>query len=175
MSRYAVVFWILFLLTISVYLTMILWSLPHLRDLAGGLTAFDLRPTGYSPAEARALVSALGTSGADFYLNVQLWLDTAYPALLAAVLVLAFNKLAQGWLVWLLCCGAVFMALSDYLENRVVAAMLRAGSVALTDDMVASASNWTLLKSASSTPVFIMLVILLMHACWRWLRYPKNQ
>jgi hypothetical protein len=65
-NRYAATFWTLFAITIAVYLTMVLWSLPHLREMAGGLAAFDLRPTGYSPAEAKAVVSALGTAGADF-------------------------------------------------------------------------------------------------------------
>ncbi len=172
MSRHALIFWTLFAIAMSVYLTMVLWSLPHLQQMAGGLSAFDMRPTGYSPPEARALIAALGSPGADFYLNTQMWLDTAYPGLLAGVLVLAFFKLAKGWLVWLLCAGAIVMAFSDYLENRAVAGMLRAGPEALTDAMVENASNWTLLKSISSTLVFVALLILLMIAVWRWLRRP---
>lgn len=174
MSRHALIFWTLFAITMSVYLTMVLWSLPLLQQMAGGLPAFDMRPTGYSLAEARALVAALGSPGADFYLNTQMWLDTAYPGLLAAVLVLAFFKLAKGWLAWLLFAGALVMAMSDYLENRAVATMLRAGPDGLTDALVESANNWTLLKSISSTLVFVALLILLIIAGWQWLRTRKN-
>jgi hypothetical protein len=78
-------------------------------------------------------------------LNVQLWLDTAYPALLATVPALAFNTLARGALVWLPGTGAALTALLDYLENHAVRAMLRAGPDAVTGEMVQRASNFTLL------------------------------
>lgn len=168
MSRSAGIFWALFAGTMTLYLVMVLWSLPYLQRLAGGLVPFDLRPMGYAPAEARALVTALGAAGAGFYLNTQQWLDTAYPALLAAVLVLAFRRLARGWLVWGLGAAAVLAAVFDYLENRGVAAMLRAGPAALTDTMVDSASRWTLWKSATSTLVFVALLLLLLRAGWLW-------
>ncbi len=167
MSRATVLFWAIFAVTMAVYLTMVLWSLPHLQQLAGGLMVFDLRPLGYSLPEARGVVAALGAEGANFYLNVQLWLDLAFPGLLAIVLVLAFRKLAKGWLASVLSAGAILMAAFDYLENRGVAAMLRAGADALTDEMVRSASRWTVMKSASSTVVFVALLLLLLLAGWR--------
>jgi hypothetical protein len=169
MSRAAWIFWTVFAVTMAVYLTIVLWTLPHLQQMAGGLAAFDLRPMGYSPAEARAVVGALGAAGADYYLNVQHWLDTAYPGLMALVLVLAFRWLARGWLVWVLGAGAVIAALFDYLENHAVAVMLRAGPDGLSDVMVESASRWTVLKSASSTIVFVALLVLLLLAGWRWM------
>lgn len=137
--------------------------------------AFDLRPMGYSLPEARSLVSALGKAGSDFYLNVQLWLDTAYPGLLAAVLMMAFHKLASGPFAWLLEAGAVLTALFDYLENHAIAEMLRAGPDTLTEVMVESASNWTLLKSASSTLIFSALLFLLLRFAWHWFRHSKSQ
>lgn len=170
MSRSAWIFWAVFAVMMAVYLTMILWSLPHLQQLAGGQAAFDLRPMGYSPIEARAVVGALGPAGAEYYLNVQQGLDTAYPGLLALVLVLAFRMLTKGWVVWVLGAGAVVMALCDYLENFAVAAMLRAGPAALSDAMVESASRWTIAKSGISTLVFVALLVLLMMAGWRWMR-----
>ena len=169
MTRKTMAFWTLLVVTLGVYLTMVLWSLPQLQQMASGLAGFDLRPMGYTPDEARALVKALGSSGADFYLNVQLWLDSAYPALMAAVLILAFARLARGTWVWVLAGGAVLMAAFDYLENRAVAGLLRAGPEAVSDAMVSVASRWTLLKSASSTVVFLALAGLLVWAGWqRW-------
>ena len=170
LSRTAQAFWGGFSLTMAVYLTMILWSLPHLRQAAGGRVAFDLRPMGYQPEEARALVAALGEEGRAFYLNVQHRLDTAYPALLAAALATAFRLLARGWMVWALTAFAVLAAASDYLENRAVAVLLRAGPEAITDAMVENASRWTLLKSATSSVALVALVSLLLRAGWIWVR-----
>ena len=170
MSRTAQALWVFLTLAMAVYLTMILWSLPHLRQAAGGRVAFDLRPMGYQPAEARALVAALGAEGRAFYLNVQHRLDTAYPALLAVVLALAFRLLARGWMVWALTAIAVLAAAFDYLENWAVAVLLRAGPEAITDAMVESASRWTLLKSATASVAFVALVVLLLRAGWVWLR-----
>jgi hypothetical protein len=170
MSRTAQAFWVFFTLAMAVYLTMILWSLPHLQQTAGGRVVFDLRPMGYQPTEARALVTALGEEGRAYYLNVQQRLDTAYPALLAVVLALAFRLLARGWLVWALTAFAVLATVFDYLENGAVAVLLRAGPEAITDTMVESASRWTLLKSATATVAFVALVVLLLRAGWVWLR-----
>src|SRR5947207_7600759 len=58
---------------------MAFWTLAYLRRISGGLEPFDLRPFGYDLAEARALLFALSEFGRDYYLNIQLQLDTAYP------------------------------------------------------------------------------------------------
>lgn len=170
MSGKAVAFWVLFAVTLAVYLTMVLWSLPHLQQMAGGLPGFDLRPMGYSVAEARDLLAALGPSGAEFYLNVQLWLDMAYPVLMAAVLIFSFIKLAKGTWAWALAGGAVVIAACDYLENLAVAGMLRAGPEAVTDAMINAAAGWTVWKSGSSALVFTALLVLLARAGWLRLR-----
>jgi len=39
-------FWMIFAVMMGVYLVMVLWSLPLIMADAGGLPAFDLRPTG---------------------------------------------------------------------------------------------------------------------------------
>jgi hypothetical protein len=62
---------------------MVFWTLAYLRRTAGGLEPFDLRPFGYTPEEARALLYALSSIGRTYYADVQLQLDTAYPALYA--------------------------------------------------------------------------------------------
>jgi hypothetical protein len=170
MSRTAQFLWVFFTLAMLVYLTMILWTLPHLRQAAGGRLAFDLQPTGYQPAEARALVAALGAEGRAFYLNVQHRLDTAYPALLAVALALAFRLLARGCIVWALTALAVLAAAFDYLENMAVAVLLRAGPESISDAMVESASRWTQLKSSAASVALFALIILLVRAGWIWVR-----
>jgi hypothetical protein len=37
------------------------FSLAHLARLAGGLTPFDIRPWGYSYADARAFLETIGS------------------------------------------------------------------------------------------------------------------
>src|SRR5262252_8963046 len=56
---------------------MVFGTLPYLRRTAGGLEPFDLRPFGYTPEEARALLYALSDIGRAYYADVQLQLDTA--------------------------------------------------------------------------------------------------
>jgi len=164
-------FWVLFAAMAAVYLTMLFWSLPFLRDASGGLMPFDLRPGGYSPDEARVFLAALGDTGRDFYLHTQQMLDSAYPALLAVVLVMAFQRLFDGALKWVLSSVALLAAAFDYLENAGVAAMLRAGANGVSADMVAAASRWTVLKSATATIAITALLIGLALAGWRrWKR-----
>src|SRR5204863_8719731 len=62
---------------------MVFWTLACLRRAAGGLEPFDLRPFGYTPEEARKLLYALSSIGRAYYADVQLQLDTIYPALYA--------------------------------------------------------------------------------------------
>ena len=62
---------------------MVSWTLAYLRRTAGGLAPFDLRPFGYTPDEARTLLHALSGIGRAYYADVQLQLDTAYPAVYA--------------------------------------------------------------------------------------------
>lgn len=167
MSPRARIFWAAFAVMMAVYLTMALWTLPQLRQMAGGLLAFDLRPFGYDPQEARALVAALGPDGREFYLEVQHRLDAAYPALLALVLVLAFRMLAKGWVVWAMAAVSMAAAAFDYAENAGVAVMLRAGDDGISDVMVHDASRWTILKSGTASVAFIALLVLLVPAVWR--------
>ena len=152
---------------VGVYLVMLLWSLPRLRLMAGGLEPFDLRPAGYSLAEAQALLTALGDEGRAFYLGVQHWLDTAFPALLASVLFWTFRALVPGWH------GLVLGGLAavpgpglDVLENARVAVLLRAGPEAITADQVAAASAASLGKSFAVTLALVALTGAL--AAWVW-------
>ena len=69
------------IVSIGLWAFMVFVTLAYLRRISGGLEPFDLRPFGYDVEEARALLAALSQIGRDYYANVQLQLDTAYPAL----------------------------------------------------------------------------------------------
>ena len=150
-------FWLMFAVMLGVYLVMVLWSGPKVMADAGGLMMFDMRPFGYSFDEARAFIAALSEGGRAFYLNVQQMLDSAYPALFAVVMVMAFNHLFAGWPRWIAMALALAGAGFDYMENGAVAVMLRAGD-GLNAAMVATASGWTVLKSGTVALALLMLI-----------------
>lgn len=160
------IFWLMFAVMLGVYMTMVLWSVPKIVADAGGLLAFDMRPFGYSFDEASAFLAALSGEGHAFYLNVQQMLDSAYPALFAVVMVMAFNALFSGWPRWVASALALAGAGFDYMENAAVAVMLRAGD-GLNEAMVATASQWTMLKSGAVTLALLMLIAGLLMV---WLR-----
>jgi hypothetical protein len=70
---------------------MFFGPLAHLARLADGLTPFDVRPRGYSYAEARALLEAIGEQGRRYYASPELVIDTFYPPLYA---------LSRGLALW---------------------------------------------------------------------------
>ncbi len=145
---------------------MVLWSLPIIAAAAGGLVPFDMRPSGYGFAEAKAFLAALSPDGVAFYRDVQHWLDTLYPALLGATLFFAIAALAPariGRWRWVLAILAVPGTVFDWLENAAVSAMLAAGPDAVTPGMVAAASRWTVLKSGFTTFAMALVVVLLIR------------
>lgn len=161
-------YWLLVAAMLANYTVMVAWSLPALQEMAGGLPAFDLRPGGYAFDEARTFLAGLSADGRAFYLGTQQWLDTLYPALLGAVLVIALLALAPARVKWLLAAFAAAGTVFDYLENNAVAAMLRAGPDGLTREMVDAASRWTVLKSATSALAMTGLLILLVFKAVAW-------
>ena len=130
-----IAFWGLVGVALAVYALMLTWSLPTVSSAAGGLTPFDMRPGGYSLADANAFLTALSAAGADFYRTVQQRLDIVYPALIALTLGLSIAKLlprGMGYWQWLAALVAVPIAVCDYLENHWVAVMIDAGPALLT-------------------------------------------
>jgi len=163
---------------------MVFWSLAYLRRTAGGLEPFDLRPFGYTPEEARALLFALSSIGRNYYADVQLQLDTAYPALYA---------ISRGLLLfWLTAPGRtaarpslrrtrlplltwpLVTAWFDYFENEGIAAMLAAGPQA-GDELIARTSFWTRAKSIAGLATELMCIILAAIAFVRWRHRRQSQ
>ncbi len=60
-------FWVLFAAMMTVYLVMVLKTLPEIAASADGLKAFDVRPAGYSESQARAFLTALSDDGRALY------------------------------------------------------------------------------------------------------------
>ena len=176
MSLRAALYGILVVATALVYALMVLGTLPAISREAGGLMPFDLRPSGYSFAEAQTFVTALSAEGRALYLGLQHTLDLFYPALLAGFLVWSIRAQATavggrraGGMHIIGSVAAVLGMVFDYLENRAVAAMLRAAD--LQEGMVSAASNWTLAKSAASTVAMVVLLALLV---WRVIRHRQQ-
>ena len=165
-----VLFWLAFSATLGVYATMLIWSIPAISTEAAGLAVFDMRPAGYTFAEAQTFLNGLTPEGADFYLRIQHRLDLVYPALLAITTGWAIVQLVPRWrwrsaLLLVPVPGMVF----DYLENRAVAVMLTAGAGDLTPEMVAQASMFSRLKAAFTTlSLGLLLILILAWAFRRW-------
>jgi hypothetical protein len=113
---------------------MFFGPLAHLTQLAGGLTPFDIRPKGYSYAEARAFLEAIGEQGRRYYASPELVIDTFYPPLYAVS-----RGLALWWLTmpgrlredplplkvrYALVAVPILMASLDLFENGCIAVIL---------------------------------------------------
>ena len=169
-------YWLLVAVTLSLYATMIFWSLPFISQAADGLRPFDMRPMGYSFGEAHEFLSALSGDGVRFYQSTQHRLDTAYPALLALILIIPLRWFTAAWPVLArvpLIALPLIGAAADYLENATVAKMLLAQVAQVTPDLVAIASGWTLVKSATTSVSMAALLVLLLVGAARRLKKPN--
>jgi len=156
---------------------MVFGTLAFLRRTAGGLEPFDLRPFGYTPEEARALLYALSDIGRAYYADVQLQLDTAFPALYAIsrglllLWVTAPGRTAERPLPLPARLALLVLPLAtawfDYFENEGIAAMLAAGPQA-GDDLIERTSLWTRAKSLAGLATELVCVSLAAIAYMRW-------
>lgn len=146
---------------VTIYLLMINITLAHL-DAVSTLTPFDMRPLGYGPQEAAALLEALGEEGRVYYLTRQIPLDTVYPALLALTLIFAIywfrRDLTESKLARVGVCASIGAAMLDYVENLGVAAMILSWPN-LPDHLIHATSAATVAKSGTTT-VAVLLVLL---------------
>jgi len=148
MSRGWKIYWLVVAATVTNYLIMVLWSLPLISEMADGAVPFDMRPGGYSVEDSRLFLTVISDQGRDFYLNTQQLLDFLYPTLFSITVAIALVHLLPRYWGWTLAILAIAAGVFDHLENRAVAVMLRLQPDALTENMVHTASNWTLAKSS---------------------------
>jgi hypothetical protein len=152
----------------AIYLIMITVTLAHIEALSGH-RPFDMRPVGYSPQDAAALLEGLGVEGRQFYLQRQIPLDTLYPAVLALTLIFAMRwfgtRMANEQLLRVGIILSVGAALCDYAENLGVVAMIRSWSH-LPDALVYASSAASISKSVLTTLAFMCLMLI--GVLWAW-------
>ncbi len=159
--------------TMLVYFVMIYGSLADIERIAG-VRAFDMRPNGYSYADASALISALGEEGRRVYLTMQIPLDTVYPALLAISSASSLYWLSQSFgstARWYRAVAAIayLAAFADYAENGLIVWLLNA-DLGVPEALVTAASLASVSKSIFSTIVFTTLLIALAEFAMRRIR-----
>lgn len=147
-----------------IYILMVFGSLADIERITG-VRAFDMRPTGYSYADALALISALGEEGRRVYLMRQIPLDTVYPILLAISSAGSLYWLSQSFgstVRWYRAVAVVayLAAIADYAENCLIVWVLNAGPN-IAEAQVTATSLASVSKSILSTIVFTTLLIAL--------------
>jgi hypothetical protein len=165
--------------SMALWAVMVFGTLAHLSDVAEGAQPFDLRPLGYSVGEARSLLTMLGEVGRAYYADVQLVIDTVYPATYARSRALAIWWLTMPGrlravpvspvLRWSLIVPPIAAAAFDYRENSLIAKMLSAGP-SVADEIVSSASTATQLKSVAGVLAEFTMVGLAVVVFVRWWR-----
>ena len=158
---------------ILVYYLMVFGTLADIERITG-VRAFDMRPTGYTYADAMALISALGDEGRRIYLMRQIPLDTVYPALLAISSASSLFWLSRSFgstVRWYRAFAAMayLAATADYAENLLIVWMLNAGP-SVPEALVTAASLASVSKSILSTIVFTALLVALTEFAIRRMR-----
>jgi len=153
---------LLFILTIIVYLTMILITIPKVMAYGSGMPLLDMMPLGYDMAYVNDLFNALGSKGRVAYLHTQIPIDMLYPGLFAIsyCLVLGFflNKLDKLKTPLVVLCLLPFVvAAMDYAENIGIIFMLKEFPTISTSN-VTIISYFSLLKSTATTLYFVILI-----------------
>jgi len=162
----------------SVYLLMILYSIPLVSGYAPEMVLFDMSPTGYTYDYAISLLSRLGTEGRGLYLSRQLPLDLVYP--------LSFGISHALIICWLLdkagatsplasytCLLPVAGCFLDYSENIAIISMLT-NYPSITESVVQLSSILTISKSVFVTITYLFICVLLVVTATGKMRAKKK-
>ena len=169
---------VLYLIAGGIYLVMLTVTIPHLRESSGGLRLPDLAPTGLDRAQTLELLTALGDEGRSYYMNVQLPLDTVYPAAMGMALGLSLATLARrnGWAARhrVVSTASVLIpvagALCDWGENACTFLMLRA-----FPDLPEALPRIGAVSSTAKSVLVPTAVLLLAVSCVQSLRRRRAQ
>ena len=169
---------IFFLLSTSVYLAMLLITIPKVLSFSEGMKVLDMMPGGYGPDYVLDLFKTLGEEGRRVYLWNQIPLDMLYPGLfgityslmLFYILKILLRK-DSNWfiLAFLPLAGGFF----DYLENIGIIIMLNSYP-SFSALLVKLTSISTVLKSVSITISFVVLLVCLGLLLWNKLKPVKK-
>ena len=100
---------------------VLLWlGYTQLMPAADGLLPFDLRPFGYSFAEATAYLEALSDQGAELIRGPVATADTVFPVSFAIFLALVCLRARPGRLAWIGVLLALGYGAADLLENAAI-------------------------------------------------------
>lgn len=174
---------ILLILSILAYVMMVLFTLPRLQALAGGLELFDVRMIGYTPEYARQLLSALGSEGRQVYLTQQIPLDMIYSLLFAMSysVLTAYLLHRLSWFegpAFYLAMLPLIGGLLDGCENLAVMTMLNQFPD-LSNQTAVLANYLTRTKFAFSMPALMSIVILLIifvaKMIWQVIQKPQTK
>ncbi|MBI1173304.1 hypothetical protein GC209_18100 [bacterium] len=152
--------WALPLATVAAYVLLVGYLGPQLVADAGGALPFDLRPMGYSLAEARAYLALLSPAGVALYLGPIRWADSLVPILVTATLCLPLRGRGQIWFL-----PALAYGLFDLAENVAVARLLHQGTD-VEAQAVALASGCTQAKYLCLA-VAVVLALFGLWQAWR--------
>ncbi len=147
----------------SIYLVMLLYTIPQVMQYAPEMKLFDMSPTGYSFLYAVDLLNALGVEGRGRYLYQQLPVDFIYPGLFAVSCCLLLTWLFSMSInansgMFYLCFVPVLAGLFDYFENICIVNML-IYYPDITEIHVFTSSSFTIIKSGLTTVFFVILML----------------
>ena len=168
----------LFLITSTVYALMLLVTIPHVMDFAGGMKLLDMMPKGYSSAYVSSLLTALGDEGRNAYLYRQLPLDFLYPGLFAITYCLIFAYLLRKLdkldsFLFYFSLLPLLAGLFDYFEN-IGLILLLTGYPESVMKFSGITNAFSVLKSSLTTVYFIGLIILLVAVVRRYFLSRKS-
>lgn len=188
LNRIHVMHWLLFLfLSQTVYIAMLMYSIPRITQEAGGLRIFDMLPLGYTYEYAYQFLLRLSEKGYELYTHVQLPLDLLYPALFGltgictiVLLVRLYAKVnrhsnlsVDSILSRTMLFVPVVAMFADYMENLFIYAMLSFKS-AVPQSLVYAADLFTITKSIATTSFYMIVLIIgiLIGVSWlgQWMR-----
>ena len=171
---------VLFSINMVFYLTILFYSIPQVVMSAPQIKLLDVSPSGYTTEYAISLLNAIGPTGRDLYLSLQLPLDFIYPGLF----ILSYS-LMLAWLlkknyhleskVYFALYIPILAGLFDYTENIFIILMLLTWPN-LNSNLVTVASSATIAKSILSSIFFTLLIFGIIQVVWNSLfKKPKVQ
>lgn len=169
---------LILIVTSTVYLAMVLITIPMVIPYESKMPLLDMMPMGYDMEYVTNLFDDLETKGRKAYLYQQIPLDIIYPSLFAICycLILGFflNKLNKLKTPFLYLCLLPFMiAIMDYAENIGIISMLKNYPKILTSTVTIT-SVFTLLKSMGTTIYFVVLIGILIILGIKTLKKEKD-
>ncbi len=155
----------LFILTNIIYIYMLVVTIPKTMEFSNRMKLLDMLPTGYNKDYVNELFRTLGETGRGIYLTNQIPVDMIYPilfgltySLLLVYFLKKINKLKSPFTY--LCMLPIIAGISDYLENIGIITMLNSYPD-LTETTVNATNAFSIIKSTSTSLLFITLIVIL--------------